>query len=55
MRFSRHTPIANDRRKILNVIAVMVEDVIPYFKATSGRPGDMIELEKGGINVYNET
>jgi len=48
-------PTANDKRKILKVIAVIDGFVMPYFMATSGKPGAMMELPNGVMKVYNET
>jgi len=48
-------PIANDRRKILIVNAMTVGLVMPYFMATSGKPGAIIELPNGATKVYIET
>jgi hypothetical protein len=52
---SNRGPRANDRRKILKVNAVTVGLIMPYFMATSGKPGAMIELANGVTKVYNET
>lgn len=45
------TPRANETRKILRVMARIVGLVTPYFIATSGRPGAIIELARGDTNV----
>ena len=44
-------PRAKDRRKMLRVNARIVEFVIAYFKAMSGRPGAIMELARGGTRV----
>jgi hypothetical protein len=43
--------MANDRRKMLRVNAVIVGSVMPYFMARSGKPGAMIELANGVTKV----
>jgi hypothetical protein len=45
------TPIANDIRKAVNVRATTVGDIMSYVIATSGRPGAIMELARGGTNV----
>ena len=49
------TPKANDIRKALNVKATMVGELMLYIIATSGSPGAIMELARGGRNVYIET
>lgn len=49
------TPKAKDIRKALNVRATMVGVSMWYISAIAGRPGAIIELARGGTNVYNET
>lgn len=48
---NKRTVRANDSRKILSVKATTVAFVMLYFKAISGKPGAIIELHNGGINV----
>ena len=45
------TPKANDIRKALSVKATMVGVSMWYLSATSGSPGAIIELARGGTNV----
>ena len=40
---------------MLSVIATVVELVMLYFWAISGRPGAIIELARGETNVYIAT
>jgi hypothetical protein len=42
-------------RNTLSVNATMVELVMLNFSATSGKPGAIIELARGGSRVYNDT
>lgn len=54
-RAGKLTPRAKEMRNTLNVNAVMVGLVILNFSATSGRPGAIIELARGGSKVYRDT
>jgi hypothetical protein len=40
---------------MLSVIATIVEFVMLYFLATSGKPGAIIELANGETKVYSAT
>lgn len=43
--------MAKESKKMDSVIATMVELVIPYLRAISGRPGAIIELARGETKV----
>ena len=43
--------MAKDIRKTLRIKAVMTGLVTPYLSAIWGRPGAIIELASGGMNV----
>jgi hypothetical protein len=45
------TVIANESKKMLSVNATTVAFVMSYLIAISGKPGAIIELHRGGINV----